>query len=141
MARKKISEQLRGKVAERAKFRCEYCQTTMEMSTQRFEIEHVQPNSKGGETRYENLALSCRGCNSHKFIKTKGFDKITQTTVSLFNPREDNWETHFAWDKDPLFLIGLTAIGRATIESLQLNRPQLISVRNLLRKAHLHPPL
>ena len=140
MSKRSISESIRQQVEKRAAYRCEYCQTIMESSTQRFEMEHIIPLSKGGQSLLKNLALSCRGCNSFKQNKMEGFDSLTELFVPLFNPRKDIWKEHFAWDTNPLFLIGLTATGRATIETLKPNRSQLIGVRKLLEKINLHPP-
>lgn len=92
----RILSSIRIQVEQRAQYRCEYCQTTVEVSTQKFEIEHIIPLSHEGTDRMKNLALSCRGCNAHKHAKTKGFDEITETYVSLFNPRSDIWSEHFA---------------------------------------------
>lgn len=141
MSRPFISEELRRKVEERAAFRCEYCQTPMEISTQRYEVEHIVPVSENGPSSPENLALSCRGCNSHKFNRTEAFDEISGIQVPLYNPRTDHWNTHFTWDKNPLYLKGLTSKGRATIIALKINRPQLISVRGILQQIHRHPPV
>jgi len=127
-------------VEERAAYRCEYCLIPMETSTQRYEIEHIIPLSKKGLSSRDNLALSCRGCNSYKYIRTEAFDDISEKQVPLYNPRADQWETHFAWDRNPLYLKGLTPEGRATIIALKLNRPQLISVRGILQQIHRHPP-
>ena len=131
---------LRETVEKRAGYRCEYCQTTMDASTQRLELEHIIPISKDGLTILDNLALSCRGCNGSKYNKTEGLDPVTEEVFPLFNPRKDSWNEHFEWDVNPLYLIGLTPIGRATIETLKLNRPQLIRVRTLLEKLNMHPP-
>lgn len=138
--RSKISKHLRAKVEEHAKRRCEYCQTTMAISTQRFEVEHIKPLSSGGKTELNNLALSCRGCNSYKHTQTHALDKISGNYVQLYNPRRDVWEEHFTWGKVPFLLEGLTAKGRASIEALHLNRSQLVSVRKILQHVHLHPP-
>ena len=43
-------------------------------------------------------------------------------------------------DKDNTTIIGLTAIGRATIDALQMNRPQLLRVRRMWVKMGEHPP-
>ena len=139
MSKRFVSESIREQVEKRALDCCEYCQTIMGSSTERFEMEHVIPLSKGGQSLLGNLALSCRGCNSFKHNKIEGFDSLTELFVPLFNPRKDVWKEHFAWDTNPFFLIGMTASGRATIETLKLNRPQLISVRTLLKKINLHP--
>jgi hypothetical protein len=58
----------------------------------------------------------------------------------LFNPRGDKWATHFAWTDDATQILGLTAIGRATVEALELNREALINLRRVLVKAGEHPP-
>jgi hypothetical protein len=141
VSKRKITEAIRELVEERAAYRCEYCQTTLEISTQRFEIEHIKALAKGGTNDLSNLALSCRGCNAHKHSKIKGFDEITGKKVFLYNPREDHWPEHFAWDQNPLYLLGLTPRGRATIGALKMNRAQLISVRSLLQQLHKHPPV
>ena len=141
MSKKKITHAMRQKVESRAKYKCEYCQTIMEVSTQRFEIEHIYPLSLGGKSTFENMALACRGCNAHKHNKIQGFDAITEEYVELFNPRKDNWQENFSWDSNPLYLIGLIKRGRATIATLKLNRLQLISVRKLLQQLQLHPPI
>ena len=140
MSRPFISDELRRMVEERAAYRCEYCLTPMETSTQRFEVEHIIPVSKKGLTSLHNLALSCRGCNSFKYIRTEAVDDISGKKVPLYNPRANHREAHFAWDKNPLYLKGLTPKGRATIIALKLNRPQLISVRSILQQIHKHPP-
>ena len=46
---------------------------------------------------------------------------MTQVIVPLFHPRRDEWNQHFAWSPDGLRLIGITAVGRATIELLDIN--------------------
>ena len=47
--------------------------------------------------------------------------------VPLFNPRSDHWNEHFRWEN--VRLIGITAIGRATIKLLDLNRPVILAIR------------
>ena len=137
----KIPEELRTKVELQAGHKCEYCQTIMDCSPTRFEVEHILPLSKSGLTILINLALACRGCNLFKYNKIFGIDELTGATAPLFNPREDDWKKHFAWDiTNPLLMVGLTATGRATISTLKLNRNQLISVRTFLFKLQMHPP-
>jgi hypothetical protein len=51
----------------------------------------------------------------------------------LFHPRRDTSIDHFTWEGARL--IGLTAIGRATIETLRLNHPHRLAIRqSLLRE-------
>lgn len=45
----------------------------------------------------------------------------TQTIVSIFNPRQNKWSEHFIWSDNGQKILGITAIGRATIERLDMN--------------------
>jgi len=137
----KISAATRRYVATRAKNYCEYCQCPENVGTQSFAVEHIKPRKAGGESIVENLAWSCFGCNSHKHTKTVAIDPTTNSQVSLFNPRQQNWEDHFYWNDDFTLMIGKTDIGRATIESLLLNREGIVNLRRLLILANLHPPI
>jgi hypothetical protein len=130
---------LRRDVEQRAKGRCEYCQSPAKYSTQTFALEHIIPRSQGGNTSLDNLALACQGCNNHKYNKLKSGDPVTQQLVDLFHPRQQSWQEHFTWDERFELIIGLTATGRATVEALQLNRPELMNLRRLLYAAGEHP--
>ena len=130
---------LRHTVEQRAKGCCEYCQSPAKYSTQRFSLEHIIPRSQGGTTSLDNLALACQGCNNHKYNRTNAGDTLTKQLVALFHPRTQRWQDHFTWDERFEFVIGLTATGRATVEALQLNRPELINLRKLLYAAGEHP--
>ncbi len=135
-----ISAEQQRQVIERAKRRCEYCKSSMDYASQSFAMEHIIPISAGGETVLTNLALACGGCNGHKYTKVDAIDPVSQTRVALFNPRQQTWSNHFGWSADYLTVLGLTAIGRATVEALKLNRPGVINLRRLLLLAGLHPP-
>ena len=52
----------------------------------------------------------------------EGEDPVTGEVVSLYHPRQDDWNEHFTWSEGFTLLIGLTHIGRATIIELDLNR-------------------
>jgi 5-methylcytosine-specific restriction endonuclease McrA len=54
-------------VIERAEGRCEYCQSMADYATATFAVEHIIPLSRGGTNEFDNLALSCSGCNGHKY--------------------------------------------------------------------------
>jgi hypothetical protein len=98
------------------------------------------PRALLGATTSENLAWSCFGCNGLKNVRTTGVDPGTGQTVALFHPRQEKWDSHFAWDADYIRVVGLTATGRATVDALQLNREALLNMRRVLRAAGLHPP-
>ena len=54
-------------------------------------------------------------------------DAVTDSLVSLFNPRTQSWEEHFTWNQDFTLMLGMTPAGRATIAALQLNRSGLVN--------------
>jgi HNH endonuclease len=126
-------------VVNRAKGYCEYCKSPADFSTELFSIEHILPISLNGTNEIDNLAFACIGCNIFKSNKIKGFDLITQQNVPLFNPRIMEWDKHFAWSIDFTIILGLSDIGRATIDVLKLNRTQLKNLRRALVAIGVHP--
>ncbi len=100
MSQNKLTSQLKEAVRVRAKNCCEYCHSQEKFATQSFSIEHIYPLSKGGETKLDNLALACQGCNNHKYNKTEETDPVTGKIVSLFHPRRENWQDNFSWNDD-----------------------------------------
>jgi len=140
MPERRPGVRLRRFVAERAHGLCEYCVTPARVATQSFSVEHILPWSRKGPTQADNLALACPGCNGYKLDRVTATDPQTGTEVPLFHPRKMRWNEHFAWSSDGCRIIGLSAIGRATIELLRLNRTGLIALRELLIAAGQHPP-
>lgn len=136
----RVSEELRAQVAERAQGRCEYCMSPARYATQRLSVEHVLPRSKGGTSTVENLALSCQGCNNHKYDRVEAPDPISGRLAPLYSPRRDRWEEHFAWSADTLLIVGVSPTGRATVTALALNRPGVVNLRRLLAASGEHPP-
>lgn len=112
----------------------------MKFATQSFSIEHILPRYKGGETTFNNLALSCQGCNNHKHTKIEGIDPVTEQVAPLFHLRQQSWREHFAWSADYTLIVGLTPTGRATVKELQLNRVGLVNLRRVLFALGEHPP-
>lgn len=138
--RRKISEKIRARVADLAGHRCSYCQSPEIVGIPML-IDHIVPLSEGGNSRIDNLCLACYRCNEFKGAKQAGNDPLTQTPVGLFRPRAQKWAEHFAWSRDGLRVIGLTACGRATVELLHLNDPRLMQARRIWMLVGLHPPL
>jgi hypothetical protein len=134
-------EDLRKLVHERARSICEYCHSQACYSPQPFSVEHIIPRSAGGGTTEDNLALSCQGCNGHKYIRQNAADPLTGQMTPLFHPRTQTWGDHFGWSSDTTLVIGLTPTRRATVEALRLNRPELVNLRAILYAAHRHPPV
>ncbi len=52
----------------RDKYKCQYCYK--KFSAKLLNIDHVIPRSRGGETSWENVALSCLKCNTKKAART-----------------------------------------------------------------------
>ena len=131
---------VRERIAERARYLCEYCRCPESHSLSTFAVEHIHPLGDGGPDEEDNLANSCLGCNGFKGLATTGIDPLTGEEVRLYNPRLDAWAEHFAWSEDTLTVIGQTPIGRATIERLRLNRAGVVNLRSLLKLRGIHPP-
>jgi hypothetical protein len=60
--------------------------------------------------------------------------------VSLFHPGRQVWPQHFAWSDDNRVIVGLTSVGRATVEALQMNRKTIVQLRGYWVALGLHPP-
>jgi hypothetical protein len=119
---------------------CAYCHTAEALTPTTFEFDHIEPRSAGGETTLVNLCLSCPSCNRYKSQRQQASDPDTKEIVSLFNPQFQEWIDHFVWNEDFTEIIALTSIGRATITTLKMNRPQMIRVRRMWVKVQEHPP-
>ena len=128
-----FSAATRSTVVERARGRCEYCHLPTRGQVATFPIDYVTPRTAGGTDSLDNIALACPHCNARKWAFTDGTDRETAELVRLFNPRTDNWPEHFRWSAAEWgTLVGLTPNGRATIDRLQMNAPDLVAVRRLL---------
>jgi len=135
-----ISIALRAEVRSRANGLCEYCHSSELVSGHYFEVDHVMPESKGGQIHLDNLALACRSCNLHKADRVDGRDPNTGQLVKLFNPRLQRWQDHFAWSNDGAQVMPLTPVRRATIVALNMNDLLVVSARAIWVTAGKHPP-
>ncbi len=139
--RRKIPLRLREQISARAHYRCEYCLSPEAFSLDSFTVDHIHPVSAGGSDAPDNLAFACPNCNNRKQDDTMALDPQTGERVPLYHPRRDRWSDHFMWSDDDLTVLPLTAIGRATIVRLQLNRPGVVNIRRaLLALGEEHPP-
>jgi hypothetical protein len=135
-----IAQEVRDRVAAQAGYRCEYCLTSQEISGAKLHVDHIVPLAEGGNTEDDNLCLASAWCNSYKWAKTRGSDPVSGRTVELYNPRTQTWSQHFRWSDDSLTIVGLTAIGRATIDVLRMNNEYIIPARRHWVEAGWHPP-
>jgi len=135
---KKFTAAERKLIQKRSKYRCEYClllEKYMDCVN-----EHIIASSLGGTDKLENIANACRRCNAHKYNKIEGYDEQTDQISRFFNPRIDKWNDHFRWDDEYILILGLTAIGRVTANSLKMNHPKSRDLRLLMRLGKEHPP-
>jgi hypothetical protein len=136
----RVPRRLRERVARAAGYRCGYCRTPENIAGFRLSIEHIVPKAKGGETTEENLWLACHACNEFKGTRTHGRDPATGKRVRLWDPRRQIWSEHFTWSQDGTEIRGLTPRGRATVVTIQLNRPELVAARSLWVQVGWWPP-
>jgi len=62
-------------------------------------------------------------------------DPQSGDVVSIFNPRKDAWDDHFA--SSDAEIIGLTPMGRATSRLLRFNSAERVEVRaEIFRQGH-----
>lgn len=134
-----VSGELSRVVRARAAGRCEYCLMHESLQGATFHIEHVIPRSKGGDSDLENLALACPGCNLHKAGRTEAIDLATGKTVQLFQPLTQRWPEHFRIEGYQIQ--GLTDVGRATVQTLDMNHSRRQRIRQVEELFGLYPPV
>ncbi len=130
---------MREQVEQRAGGRCEYCHAPQGVCAYTFHLDHIVPRSKGGADVLANYALACFPCNNAKGAHVSGIDPETGTEAPLFHPRKQKWEEHFKWSRDFKRIRGRTAIGRATVERLQMNDRLQVKARPLWAKTGTWP--
>lgn len=135
-----IPAELQRQIRARFSDRCAYCQTAEALSVAIFEFEHIVPRSAGGKSDFDNLCLSCPTCNRFKADRTMAPDPLTNGEAPLFDPQQQNWVDHFAWNDDATTIVPLTPTGRATVAALRMNRPQMVRVRRMWVAMGEHPP-
>jgi len=140
MSEKRATVRQKRVIVERAAHCCEYCLSPADYTNVPFAVEHIVPLHRRGKTTLDNPAYSCMGCNGHKQTKIEALDPWSDTIVPLYHPRKHMWQEHFSWNDDATLILGLTSIGRATIEALQLNRIEVVNLRRVLGMAGEDPP-
>jgi HNH endonuclease len=123
---------VRELVRVRAGHRCEYCGLRQEAAPYfAFHVEHIRARQHGGGDEPSNLALACPDCNAKKGPNVAAISPDTGGIIELFNPRIQRWAEHFAIVGAEI--VGLTEIGRATIQLLDMNENQRVVVRAQLQ--------
>ncbi len=135
-----LSDELRRRLIKVDDHQCIYCQTTSANTGQVMTVDHIIPKSQGGSTEFTNLCFCCRACNQFKGQQTTAEDPLSGEIFSLYHPRQQLWSEHFTWDAPGTSLVGLTAVGRATIIGLKMNNQVIVSARRRWVSAGWHPP-
>lgn len=136
-----VPVELRKIVCRQGGGRCGYCLSSELVTGTEMDLDHLTPTSLGGLTTEENLWPACSRCNSYKGDRVSARDPTSGDRVPLFNPRTQNWNKHFLWEDSGVRIVGLTAIGRATVVALRLNRSSLVNARRLWVSVGWHPPV
>ena len=66
---------------------------------------------------------------------------LSQARYSTHSFVIEHMDGPFTWSADYTMILGLTPTGRATVEALQLNRPEVVNLRRLLFAHGEHPPI
>lgn len=135
-----IPKKIKREILKLAEGRCEYCKSLAKYSLQPFHLDHIIPLVLEGETILDNLAYSCGGCNGIKNIKIEAFDPLSNLMIPFFHPRKEIWLEHFRWNDDKTLMIGISPSGRVTVNTLQLNRFEVVNMRKLTILSGEHPP-
>lgn len=135
-----VPAELRRLVLEQSGGRCGYCRSPELITGIPMDLDHIEPRSLGGSTTEENLWAACPRCNSYKGDRTAARDPSSGERTLLFNPRSQVWDEHFAWADSGVRIVSKTAIGRATVVALRLNRSPLISAHRVWVSVGWHPP-
>jgi len=81
MLKQHIPRNLRQRVIERDGLWCVYCDE--DLTDAEIHMDHVIPESQGGETTYNNLQVTCRKCNLAKGVLTESeFTQRLRTRAS-----------------------------------------------------------
>jgi hypothetical protein len=135
--KRKISDELKGMVAKRAGYRCEYCRLPERDSLLKFHVEHIRSSKHSGSGDFENLAYSCPDCNHYKGTDLGTYLDEDEIFTRFFNPRKDKWFDHFKALEGVLY--AQNDVGEATIRIFQINNPDRVEIRQLFSDEDLYP--
>ena len=95
-----------------------------------FPCRHIVARQHRGTDDLSNLAWACSRCNRHKGTNLSAVDPDSGEVVFLFNPRVEKWESHF--EIGVALILGTSAVGRATVQLLQMNADRRVELRSEL---------
>jgi len=81
----RIPLNLRRRVIERDGLHCVYCDE--DLTDKEVHMDHVIPESQGGETSYFNLQVTCRKCNLAKGVLSESefTDRLRTRAINILD--------------------------------------------------------
>jgi 5-methylcytosine-specific restriction endonuclease McrA len=76
-----LSNPIRDEVVRRAGNRCEYCHLPAQLQIGGFQVDHILPRSRAGQTDVANLAWPRPHCNARKRTYIDGEDPVSAQVV------------------------------------------------------------
>ncbi|MEZ6094152.1 MAG: HNH endonuclease signature motif containing protein [Pirellulaceae bacterium] len=128
-----VPDDIRTQVRQRAKGRCEYCQIPEQFTLSVHQVDHIITRKHCGSSELGNLAWSCMICNLRKGSDIASIDPETDRLTPLFNPRLQEWRSHFRFDNAEI--VPVSNVARVTVNLLGINDPDRLSERELLLRA------
>jgi hypothetical protein len=119
---------VRRVVAERAAWRREYCKLLAAATPSvTSHVDHIRARQHGGSNSLDNACYCCWRCNCYKGTNQSAYDPKMDELVRIFHPRTGEWTNHFEFNG--AFIIGRSAVGRATMALLQMNGQFRVDLR------------
>jgi len=94
--------------------------------------------SSGGSDSPDNLALAGASCSLRKGARSFFISPESGAKIPLFRLRKQQWDPHFFWQG--ILLNGRAKTGRASVESLKMNRSLILAIHNEEVRFRCHPP-
>lgn len=107
--------------------KCAYCEMPIYGGPM---VDHFRPKSKFPEfaNAWENMFLVCRYCNFSKGARFPTIQIENKSYPALINPSVDEPSEHIRFESDGS-AVGITERGKITVETLRLNRKELVADR------------
>ncbi len=86
-------------------------------------VDHFLPRNHGGDDSLDNLVYCCHACNEFKSDYWR-----LEPDLRLLHPLRDDLTLHYREQEDGT-LVALTERGASHLQTLRLNRPELIAYR------------
>ena len=83
----------------------------------------------------------CNACNLRKGTCISAINSDSNDEVQFFHPRQNLWSEHFQIDMKVGMVMGITAVGKVTVENLKMNSVAQVAARKLWVRLGLFPQL